>query len=157
MFRREKTPGAGENPKARKSLYWLRKTGTVFLVATTMISAYYTTRYYVRGPNANPESWGPLTKQIQVITDYFGKEKGVTLTPTELDDFSRTVVQQATEQGPPPATTAEEAKEIYDIATREAAQHSEGKKPLHPQSVEAQIVSISSHHSCAGKLKSPVN
>lgn len=101
-FRLEKANGEAPNMKVKKRMYWLKKTGMVFIIATIMISAYHSTRLYVRGANADPTQWGPLTELVHKVGSYFSEDAGKKLSSNELEDFSKAVISQVKDQGPAP-------------------------------------------------------
>lgn len=101
-FRLEKKDGTSFGMKAKQRLFWLKKTAVAFLVATVMISAYHSTRLYVRGSAPDPTQWGPLTELVHKVGSYFSEDAGVKLSPNELDDFSKAVISQVKDQGPAP-------------------------------------------------------
>jgi len=101
-FRSEKPNGDAPNMNAKRRMYWLKKTTMVFIIATIMISAYHSTRLYVRGSNSDPSQWGPLTELVHKVGTYFGEDAGLKLSPNELDDFSKAVISQVKDQGPAP-------------------------------------------------------
>jgi hypothetical protein len=100
-----------ENELAQKKrLYWLRKTGTVFVVASLMISSYHMTRWTLVGSKSDPHEWGPLTKIVQVVSDYMSPNDQKKLSAAELNDLTRAVVSQVEMSGPAPAYTIAEKK-----------------------------------------------
>ncbi len=89
----------------KKRAYWLRKTGTVFVVASMMISSYHMTRWTLVGSRPESQEWGPLTKIVKVVADYIGPENQKKLSPAEINDLTTAVVSQVEESGLTPADT----------------------------------------------------
>jgi len=92
----------------KKRAYWLRKTGTVFVVASMMISSYHMTRWNLVGSRSQPEEWGPLTKIVQVVADYVRPEGQKKLSDAEVNDLTKTVVYQVEQSGLTPAQSPKE-------------------------------------------------
>ena len=111
----------------KKRAYWLRKTGTVFVVASMMISSYHMTRWNLVGSRSQPEEWGPLTKIVQVVADYVSPEGQKKLSEAEINDLTKTVVSQVEQSGLTPADTIAEkrleapAQSPKEVATPEKA------------------------------------
>jgi hypothetical protein len=89
----------------KKRIYWLRKTGTVFVVASMMISSYHMTRWTLVGSRPDSQEWGPLTKIVQVVADYVSPEDQKKLSSAEINDLTKAVVSQVEESGLTPADT----------------------------------------------------
>jgi hypothetical protein len=109
-----------DNELARKKqAYWLRKTGTVFIVASMMISSYHMTRWTLVGSRPSPEEWGPLTKIVQVVADYMSPEDQKKLSSAEIKELTKAVVSQVEESGPTPAESIDDKKLDYIAPSRE--------------------------------------
>lgn len=94
----------------KKRAYWLRKTGTVFVVASMMISSYHMTRWTLVGSRPDSQEWGPLTRIVQVVADYMSPEDQKKLSSAEINDLTKAVVSQVEESGLTPAETIAEKK-----------------------------------------------
>jgi hypothetical protein len=92
----------------KKRAYWLRKTGTVFVVASMMISSYHMTRWNLVGSRSQPEEWGPLTKIVKVVAEYVSPEGQKKLSDAEINDLTTTVVAQVEQSGLTPADSISE-------------------------------------------------